>query len=504
VNDLPRHVEQSIRTRGLLVRGQRLLVAVSGGVDSMVLLHVLHGVTSKYGWKLTVAHLNHGLRGRSSDADERLVRRTAEKLKLPSRIARADVRRSARAQGKSLEMAARKLRHDFLADTAQQLRIPTIALAHQADDQVELFFLRLLRGSSGEGLAGMRWRSPSPANSKVELVRPLLDQPKFVLLNYAEETGIRFREDATNASLDIQRNRIRHELIPLLRSHYQPALSKIVLRLMDILGAEAELVTQAASGWFDRRTKHNRLARKRGDASISFEELPLAVQRGIVQLQLLRHGIAADFSLIEDLRSAADKPVTIGPMHHVPEDSSLGKLAARQTDPPTTGGSGDVLTVGHKPELTVAVRDNAGIIHLKILRKHTFIPESTQVRLGKKAGKAQFSGALIEWRISYSGRTWRLRPPQGRESFDADKVGSPILLRHWKPGDRFQPIGMARPVKLQDFFTNEKVPPAQRRQLIVAATAKQEIFWVEGMRISERFKLSQQTIRRLQWRWKRP
>jgi tRNA(Ile)-lysidine synthase len=91
----------------------------------------------------------------------------------------------------------------------------------------------------------------------------------------------------------------------------------------------------------------------------------------------------------------------------------------------------------------------------------------------------------------------------GGECFDAEKVGSPVLLRHWRPGDRFQPIGMASPVKLQDFFTNQKVPRDQRRQLILAVTAKGEVFWVEGMRISERFKLTKHTIRGLQWRWKR-
>ena len=129
------------------------------------------------------------------------------------------------------------------------------------------------------------------------------------------------------------------------------------------------------------------------------------------------------------------------------------------------------------------------------------------------------SSAEVSWRAgqgrsSSTGRESRgelipgkpsRRPRAGvrQESFDADKVGSPVRLRHWQPGDRFQPIGMACPVKLQDFFTNQKIPRDRRRQLMVAATAQGEVFWVEGMRISERFKLTQQTNRRLQWRWKR-
>src|SRR5262249_50888065 len=148
--------------------GQKILVAVSGGVDSMVLLHLLHGLSQKQKWQITVAHLNHQLRGRSSDADEKLVVRTARDLGLPLVAGRADVKRLVKTSKLSLEMAARKTRHEFLANTAARLKIPTIALAHHADDQVELFFLRLLRGSGSEGLAGMKWRNPSPANPKIE------------------------------------------------------------------------------------------------------------------------------------------------------------------------------------------------------------------------------------------------------------------------------------------------------------------------------------------------
>ena len=133
---------------------------------------------SKHRWKITVAHFNHQLRGRASDADEQLVRKTAARLKLPFVVGRADVKQFAAQSKVSVEMAARKLRHDFFARAARKRKISTVALAHHADDQVELFFLRLLRGAGGEGLAGMKWRSPSPADTKITLVRPLLDFSK--------------------------------------------------------------------------------------------------------------------------------------------------------------------------------------------------------------------------------------------------------------------------------------------------------------------------------------
>jgi tRNA(Ile)-lysidine synthase len=464
VSDLPDHVEQCIRARRLFRPGQPILVAVSGGVDSLVLLHLLRGLARKHRWQLTAAHFNHRLRGRSSDADARLVRRTAEQLKVPVLIEGADVRTFARTAKLSLEMAARKLRHDFLARAAAQRRIPSVALAHHADDQLELFFLRLLRGSGGEGLAGMKWRNPSPGNPKIELVHPLLDQPKAVLREYAAEQGLRYREDASNAALDFQRNRIRHELLPLLRRKYQPALDRTLSRVMDILGAEAEFAAEAARKWLVH-------------PSTRFDQLPMAVQRRCVQLQLLERGIVPDFELVEQLRTAADRQITV---RRVQADEGTGRT----------------------PGPLCAVRDRSGQVHLQAAEPAEFKSSAVDVALKGRAGEIEFDGVRISWRTASPKTVARLKSKVDREYFDADRVGSPVRLRHWQPGDRFQPIGMACPVRMQDFFTNQKVPRDRRRRLLVAATAKGEVFWVEGMRIAERFKLTKETIRRLQWRWK--
>ncbi|HWV98436.1 MAG TPA: tRNA lysidine(34) synthetase TilS [Candidatus Acidoferrum sp.] len=457
MGNLLEHVEDSILSRRLLRRGQRILVAVSGGLDSMVLLHLLQALSEKHGWLLAVAHLNHQLRGRSSHADERLVRRTAERLGLTAIVERADVRAFAYRHKCSIEMAARNLRHAFLARNATHHRIPTVALAHHADDQLELFFLRLLRGSGGEGLAGMKWRNLSPANPKIELVRPLLDLPKRALREHAAEKHVPFREDETNASWDIQRNRIRHELLPLFRKHYQQALDKTVLRLMDILAADAEFVTQAAEAWLDS---------PRG--STPFEALPVAVQRRCVHLQLLRRGVGPEFDLVERLRLNARDPINVPGLNLLQvARNAAGRLVLQQ------------------PE--------KGLSNLKCRR----------LNLTGGAGKLRFDGVRLQWRIETKRGVARPKADAEREFFDADKVGSAILVRHWRPGDRFLPIGMAQEVKLQDFFTNQKVPRRQRHELLVAETARGEVFWVEGMRISERFKLTRGTIHRLQWGWLR-
>ncbi|MCX6896798.1 MAG: tRNA lysidine(34) synthetase TilS [Verrucomicrobia bacterium] len=448
--NLPEQFAATVRARKLLPRGARLLVAVSGGVDSMALLHLLHALAPAHGWRLTAAHFNHQLRGRSSDADERLVRVTAKKLSVPFVARRADVRRFAVAKKISIEMAARELRHGFLARTAQARKCSAVVLAHHADDQVELFFLRLLRGSGGEGLAGMKWHSPSPADAKVRLIRPLLDVAKADLERFARESKISFREDASNTSPDFLRNRIRGELLPLLRKNYQPALTRMVLRAMEIVGAEAEAVAAAARS-----------------ANRNFARLPVAVQRRRLQQQLLAQGIAPEFELIESLRGAAGRAVTVSPGVRVS-------------------------------------RDAAGVVRVakaaRVGAKKTSAAQAIDLRA---AGGAVFAGAKISWRVEQQKTFTRPQPVTGREIFDADKVGAQIALRHWRAGDRFQPIGMAAAVKLQDLFVNAKIPRARRHGLIVATTVGGEIFWVEGLRLGERFKLDAATRRRLRWAWRR-
>jgi len=539
-------VERTIERRGLFQDGQPILVAVSGGLDSMVLLRVLHELAAAHAWQLKAAHLNHQLRGRSSDADARLVGRVAATLGLPCVIGRSDVRGFARADGLSLEMAARKVRHDFLAREAAPLVRPTVALAHHADDQLELFFLRLLRGCGGEGLAGMKWRSPSPSNPSVALVRPLLDQPKAALRQWAAARNVPFREDASNARLDIQRNRIRHQLLPLLRRHYQPALHRTILRLMDIIGDEAAFAAQAAQEWLVQRW-----------AATPFAELPVAVQRRGIQLQLLAQGLEPDYELVEQLRTCPNRAVTVGqtpiaecqPLS-VPLSEPLSRTLSRPSSRPSSTKGGDkgwrqrVATKsgdkgpdkgpdkGLEPELLgqaqadsqtegplqsgepagapararrpVRVsRDAQGFVRLAQAQPARFRPGTLELSLGKSGGQVLFEGLRLRWRITRGGTA--PRPGRaGLEVFDADRVGTPIVLRHWQPGDRFQPIGLPGPVKLQDLFTNEKIARERRHELIVAATVQGELLWVEGLRISERFKLHRTTKRRLQWAWRRP
>ncbi len=448
-----RELDRTIQARKLFRDGQKILIAVSSGVDSMVLLHALHEISKARAWKLTVAHFNHQLRGRAADFDERLVRKAATLLELPFIAGRGDVRGLARREGISLEMAGRQLRHEFLARTARARRIPSIALAHHADDQVELFFLRVFRGTGGRGLAGMKWSSPSPTDPSILLVRPLLSQPKSAIYEAVKAAKIGYSEDATNAQLEMERNRIRHVLIPFLRANFPGPVIETVPRLMELVGAEAEVVTELAKQWLSSRKR------------TTFSRLQVAVQRSAIQFQLIAIGHVPDFDIVERLRETSGKPFALNAQSAV-------------------------------------LRDTEGILHERKTTKTSFNPTRRVVVLTKDNGRERISGLEVLWKIEpVKGKNFAPKP--NIEYFDADKIGDRICLRHWQPGDRFQPIGTETPRKLQDLLTNAKVPRAERHRRIVAVTANDEPFWVEGLRISEPFKLTASTTHHLKWQWSR-
>ena len=204
----------------------------------------------------------------------------------------------------------------------------------------------------------------------------------------------------------------------------------------------------------------------RGAAVPAFANLPVAVQRRVLQLQLAGLGVPAEFELIETLRQSAGRFVSVGPALFIS-------------------------------------RDAAGSVKLRTQQPFEFKANELTVNLADRAGEVDFAGVRFRWDFEGVKNRLRLSKRTGREFFDADKVGEQITLRHWRPGDRFQPIGMKSAPKLQDWFVNQRIPRLRRRQLVVAAAETGGIFWVEGLRIGENFKLTPQTKRRLIWHWQR-
>lgn len=349
-------------------------------------------------------------------------------------------------------MSARRLRHEFLARTALRHGISTVAVAHHADDQAELVLLRLLRGAGGEGLGGMSWQDPSPANPRISLIRPLLDLSKEQLRNAARAAGLPFREDRSNRDPRMLRNRIRHQLLPRLEREYAPAIRILLRRTASIVGAESDFISRTAAGW---------LASRRRDP---FDSLHPAVQRALLRIQLWKFGQEPGYERIESLR----------------ESNRVQEIA---------------------PGVRI-VRHPDGILRkVDATPLPSFRGEGREIRLESSGGWIHFDGLRIEYSYRNIGRASPRFSP-GRECFAASKVRETIVLRHWAPGDRFRPLGMSKPVKLQDLFTNRKIPRERRRDLTVAATRAGEIFWVEGFPPGEAFKIGPRLRRILIWKWR--
>jgi tRNA(Ile)-lysidine synthase len=446
-------VHQALRRSTGLAKGERLLLAVSGGCDSMVLLQVMHELAAQEGWRLKVAHLNHQLRGRQSARDAALVRRVCAQLTLPCVVGQGQVKAHAQHHGRSLEMAARELRHRFLARTARQARCRWVLTAHHADDQAELVLLRLLRGSGAEGLSGMGECDPSPVDARAQIVRPLLAVTRSELRTHARAHGIRFREDASNQSMDHLRNRVRRELLPLLRRRYQPAADRVLCRLAEIMRSEDEILAAQAARWL------------RGKRP-SFNRLPLALRRRVVLLQARALGLELEFEAVERLLHTGGEIVNV----------TTNRFVRRTQD---------------------------GTLELATPRRLRFKTGTRVVLLDGGPSEVAFGGLTLAFRVGARRSPQHPRHTAGRERFDADAVGGRVVLRHWRAGDRFQPIGMKTAVKLQDLFTNLKVPTAERRRRVVAEAESGEVFWVEGLRIGERFKLTPATRRQLTWAWQK-
>jgi tRNA(Ile)-lysidine synthetase-like protein len=237
---------------------------------------------------------------------------------------------------------------------------------------------------------------------------------------------------------------------------------------MEITGAEAEFVGETAQRWLGKTGRADLpVGPDLPQRVLAFTSLPVAVQRRVLQQQLIKLGVPTDFDLVERLRQAVDVPMGVGPGFFV-------------------------------------LRDAAGRVDLRTKPSAAFNAREAGLRLAGRGGSALFDGVRLDWRFQTGADFVRPRRQTAREFFDADRVGGRITLRHWRPGDRFQPIGLKSPVKLQDLFTNLKIPRARRGALVVAAAAGGEIFWIEGVRISENFKLTPQTKRCLVWRWRHP
>lgn len=460
--DLPSWVKAYVRQEGLCRPGDRVLAGVSGGPDSVALLHLLYQLRQDLGLELAVAHFDHGLRGSESEEDAAFVVRLARDLALTCHRGEGRVKELARAERISLQMAARRLRLDFLRQTCRHQGYTKLALGHTADDQVELFFLRLLRGAGPEGLKGMWPATPEG------LVRPLLALGKDTLLAWLHQEGLSYRQDLSNLDRRYLRNRFRLDLLPGLLL-FNPRLREAVWRTQALLQEEERLLAQETDRAWEAVAR-----------PLAPEVFALALPRLLglppgLQKRVLRAAVG---------KLAGGREITSAQV------AALLALARGEK-------SGGQLPLG---EVRVA---RAGR-ELHVFQNLAAPPPGSVTLLSATLVSLQKTGNRKQKTlVSPEGWGWRLRRlpgplPQPRPTspltawLEAEKVEFPLEVRHFRPGDRFWPLGAPSPKKLQDFLVDNKIPRWLRPHLPLVESGG-TIIWVVGLRIAEPAKLTPNT-----------
>jgi len=453
-DDLKQKVKRFIHGHALLRGGEHVLVAVSGGADSVALLNILQELSRPLRLRLTVAHLNHKIRGNAADEDACFVRQLAHRLHLDFALGRVNVPRLAGRLGISLEMAGRRARYDFFERTALARDCDVVATAHTANDSVESILLMLLRGCGLQGLTGI---PPLSRTGKITVVRPLLGTGRPAIEKYLHERNLNWREDISNADPAFLRNRVRHELLPLLEAKYNKGIRQALIRLADVLRSENELLDTLTAAIYAEAFETSEHALN----CAVMAKYPLAARR-----RVLRHWLKAN-----DINAGALDFQTINKL-----DSLLMNPAG-----------------GRSMEL-------AGGIIIRRNYQRLEIEEQRTKPTGNYSHKIRIPGRTILPEAGLIVRT-KLGPGIDREravfgkfpvraSVSLKKLGhKQILVRPWRPGDRMHPYGLKGSKKIQDIFSDAKVPAVMRRRLPIFECGK-EIIWIPGYRIAEGWQIT--------------
>jgi tRNA(Ile)-lysidine synthase len=450
---------KTVRARTLFEPGQHLLVAVSGGPDSVALVALLHRLRTPWRLTLSAVHGNYGLRGSESDDDQEFVEALCQRLEIPLHTMQLNVQN--RARGTSLQAAARDLRYDGVTTIAQRCGADRIAVGHTADDQAETVLLWMLRGAGLSGISGM------PACRDGIIVRPLYETRRREILAYLQGEGLSFRRDSSNNKLIYLRNRIRHEIVPVLQ-RVSPSAVKALCRLADVCREDDRYLDEQVAAL--HATRIDRLPDGEQMVERTFmRELPPAVQRRLIRSSLRRY-------------SPSDRPPSLRTVELV------------------------LQAVMKKNRVSnIAIPSGAVIVDKDFVR---FFPPTSREQPHDRPHQAvpmvlpspgtitwAATGQRIHVERSPRKNIYEMAYGKDRIVVDADRISGPLVVRAWQPGDRFCPFGMkGRSKKLQDFFTDLKVFGGDRAKIPVVATAEQ-IVWVVGYRQDDRSSMTGTTER---------
>ena len=459
ISALESRIRAFILDHGLAHNPRPLVLGVSGGPDSLSLLHALHHLSPDLGLSLHVAHFNHGLRAEASDADADYVAYQTDTLGLPLSTAKVYVMSRAKGHSRSVEEQARDARYDFLARVAHEQNASGVAVAHTADDQAETVLMHLIRGTGLRGLRGMFpvVETQSVSRLDLKLFRPLLSVSHQQTEDYCRALGLAPRIDHTNLLPETSRNRIRLELLPMLRE-YNPRFSDALLRLADSAALDLSFIeSRVAEIWPDA------VEEMAGGLSISrskLSEVHPALRRRV---------------LSQALESVSGGPLDIESVHVVSLESLL------------TGDTGAGL------DLPKGVHASLGYDHVTLTKTPT--PPPTPLPREEQPITVPGETLLHGWKTTATIE--RAIPAERDPSpysalFDMDKLSGQIVVRRRRDGDRFTPLGMSGSKKLQDFLTDAKVPK-NHRDSIPIVLAGNKIIWIVGHRPSDHAKLASAT-----------
>ena len=419
----------------LLAEGEKVILALSGGVDSMVLADLL--LKSKV--EFVAAHCNFHLRGEESDGDEKFVRGYAERNGIQCFVKHFETEKYAAEQGVSIEMAARDLRYNWFEQLRQQLGYDKIAVAHHADDQAETFFINLLRGAGLNGLKGMK-----PQNGVI--IRPLLWASREQIRQYAAENHIVWREDHTNMESVYLRNKIRNQLLPVF-DELQPKARQGLYKSLEHLSAENELYRELLQEKLGQIIEYN------GD-----------IQRIPHSAFLIQH---SSFQLLfEWLRQYG---FNTDQCHFIYD--AIG-----------TGVGNQYCSATHR---LVIGRDELQLFEIK-----EDTNEEIQIEIGEEEILLPVHLCFVKLEKTPD---FVIDKSPNVAQLDFNKLKFPLTLRRWRHGDRFHPLGMKGSKLLSDFFVDQKFMEYQKQNVWLLVSADNAIVWVVGHRIDERFKTNSET-----------
>jgi tRNA(Ile)-lysidine synthase len=462
------NIETTLRDRCGLVKDRLIIAGISGGPDSMCLL----GLLRETGYRVIVAHFNHKLRS-DADADANAVEQAASRMNFASVIESGDVREYAAEEKLSIEEAARNMRYRFLMKQAHRFKAQAVAVGHTADDQVETIMMHFIRGAGLAGLKGMSHRTVIPVFDKeIPIVRPLLDIWREETVVYCAAHGLRPRFDASNDSLDFQRNRIRNLLIPSLES-YNPRFKEAVWRTARSLSDDHEILMNV----LDEAWKKCVVQQTEDFVSLDSSTLikhPLGLQRHLIRRAIdMIHpeGLDVSFATLERATRFMNDPDhrprmdLAGGLHLLREGLLIYLLADEAA-----------LTVDRWPQMP----DDSSTIPLKL-------PGSVTLSGGWKLNCEKWNMASLAMEQARSNKN----PYQ--VWLDARMISDALELRSRHDGDRFEPLGMdGHEMKLSDFFINAKLPQRARDRWPLLCMGD-KVVWVPGHRPAHSFRLTDST-----------